>query len=174
SAGGRPGRGWARPPRRCQAPPSGDDTRTGGTGESRGGTMKASGRRENESGGGRRLVLAGLGVVLAGAACAAAFVLWPTRPGPPPGGPPSRQWEVDPPVVTAALPTGNGWSDVVSAGARALNPGRMVWIPGGRFFMGESHERAFADARPVHEVELDGFWMDATEVTNAQFRRFVE
>src|SRR5262249_29791078 len=77
-------------------------------------------------------------------------------------------------VVTAALPTGNGWSDVISAGARALNPGRMVWIPGGRFFMGESHERAFADARPVHEVELDGFWMDATEGTNAQFRRFVE
>ncbi|MBI1917545.1 MAG: formylglycine-generating enzyme family protein [Planctomycetes bacterium] len=49
----------------------------------------------------------------------------------------------------------------------------MVWIPGGTFFMGESHERSFGDARPVHEVELDGFWMDATEVTNAQFARFV-
>ena len=30
------------------------------------------------------------------------------------------------------------------------------------------------DARPVHEVTLDGFWMDRTEVTNAQFRAFVE
>src|SRR5215472_11773682 len=49
----------------------------------------------------------------------------------------------------------------------------MVWILGGRFFMGESHERAFVDAQPVHEVELDGFWIDATEVTNVQFAEFV-
>ena len=48
----------------------------------------------------------------------------------------------------------------------------MVWIPGGRFFMG-TDDRRFADTRPVHEVELDGFWMDATEITNAQFARFV-
>jgi formylglycine-generating enzyme required for sulfatase activity len=27
---------------------------------------------------------------------------------------------------------------------------------------------------PVHRVWVDGFWMDATEVTNAQFRAFVE
>ncbi len=30
-----------------------------------------------------------------------------------------------------------------------------------------------ADARPVHPVRVDGFWMDATEVTNAQFAAFV-
>ena len=30
------------------------------------------------------------------------------------------------------------------------------------------------DALPVHEVEVDGFWMDRTPVTNAQFARFVE
>ena len=30
----------------------------------------------------------------------------------------------------------------------------------------------FPDA-PVHRVEVDGFWMDKTEVTNAQFARFV-
>ena len=28
--------------------------------------------------------------------------------------------------------------------------------------------------RPEHEVEVDGFWMDETEVTNAQFAEFVE
>src|SRR5207249_850013 len=30
------------------------------------------------------------------------------------------------------------------------------------------------DALPVHRVYVDGFWMDATEVTNAQFERFVK
>jgi formylglycine-generating enzyme required for sulfatase activity len=30
------------------------------------------------------------------------------------------------------------------------------------------------DATPVHRVHVDGFWMDATEVTNEQFRRFVD
>ena len=33
---------------------------------------------------------------------------------------------------------------------------------------------AFQDAKDVHEVELDGFWMDKTEVTNEQFAKFVE
>jgi formylglycine-generating enzyme required for sulfatase activity len=31
----------------------------------------------------------------------------------------------------------------------------------------------FPDARPVHRVTVDPFWMDRTEVTNAQFARFV-
>ena len=30
------------------------------------------------------------------------------------------------------------------------------------------------DARPIHRVYVDGFWMDATEVTNAQFAKFVK
>ena len=30
-----------------------------------------------------------------------------------------------------------------------------------------------ADARPVHRVYVDGFWMDRTEVTNEEFGRFV-
>jgi formylglycine-generating enzyme required for sulfatase activity len=47
----------------------------------------------------------------------------------------------------------------------------MVWVPGGWFDMGSEE---FADAEPVHRVWVDGFWMDETEVTNAQFRAFVE
>jgi formylglycine-generating enzyme required for sulfatase activity len=46
----------------------------------------------------------------------------------------------------------------------------MVWIPGGRFRMGSED---LPDARPVREVEVDGFWIDRTEVTNAEFERFV-
>jgi formylglycine-generating enzyme required for sulfatase activity len=50
-------------------------------------------------------------------------------------------------------------------------PAGMVWVPGGRFTMGSEE---FRDAEPVHRVWVDGFWMDETEVTNAQFRAFVE
>jgi sulfatase modifying factor 1 len=51
-------------------------------------------------------------------------------------------------------------------------PDGMAWIPSGRFAMGSDH-RQFSDARPIHAVELDGFFMDRTPVTNEQFARFV-
>jgi formylglycine-generating enzyme len=50
-------------------------------------------------------------------------------------------------------------------------PAGMVWIPGGRFWMGTNH---MEDAQPVHEVEVKGFWMDRTDVTNEEFARFVK
>jgi formylglycine-generating enzyme required for sulfatase activity len=52
------------------------------------------------------------------------------------------------------------------------SPEGMVWVPGGTFWMG-SEDKNFPDAQPVHKVYVDGFWMDKTEVTNAQFARFV-
>jgi formylglycine-generating enzyme required for sulfatase activity len=48
----------------------------------------------------------------------------------------------------------------------------MRRIPGGRFRMGS--EDFYPDERPVHEVVVDGFWMDEHPVTNAEFRRFVK
>lgn len=48
---------------------------------------------------------------------------------------------------------------------------REVWIPGGEFTMGDDE---FPDAKPLHTVFVDGFWMDETEVTNAQFAWFVK
>lgn len=50
----------------------------------------------------------------------------------------------------------------------------MVWIEGGTFMMGASDEEGRPDEYPQHAVKVDGFWMDATEVTNAQFQRFVD
>ncbi len=50
----------------------------------------------------------------------------------------------------------------------------MVWIPGGEFTMGTDSDKAFADEKPAHRVRVSGFWMDETDVTNAQFRQFVE
>src|SRR5580698_2820845 len=50
----------------------------------------------------------------------------------------------------------------------------MVWIPGGEFTMGTDLDLGWAEEKPSHRVKVDGFWMDETDVTNAQFRRFVE
>ncbi|HLJ56803.1 MAG TPA: formylglycine-generating enzyme family protein [Chthonomonadaceae bacterium] len=55
---------------------------------------------------------------------------------------------------------------------RGERPAGMVWIPGGRFSMGSPYA-PFDDARPIHTVEVGGFCMDATPVTNSQFARFV-
>jgi len=61
-------------------------------------------------------------------------------------------------------------------------PPGMVWIPGGEFSMGSDAAAdslcdvpgVTRDAHPIHRVAVDGFWMDATEVTNRAFRAFVE
>jgi formylglycine-generating enzyme required for sulfatase activity len=51
----------------------------------------------------------------------------------------------------------------------------MVWVPGGTFAMGATKDASTAhDTTPIHRVTVDGFWMDKTEVTNAQFEKFVK
>jgi formylglycine-generating enzyme required for sulfatase activity len=50
----------------------------------------------------------------------------------------------------------------------------MVWIPGGEFTMGSVDPLARRDESPRHRVRVDGFWMNITEVTNAQYRAFVQ
>jgi formylglycine-generating enzyme required for sulfatase activity len=55
----------------------------------------------------------------------------------------------------------------------AAPPG-MVWVPGGEFTMGTDGDLGRPEERPAHRVRVDGFWMDETVVTNAQFRAFVE
>jgi formylglycine-generating enzyme len=48
----------------------------------------------------------------------------------------------------------------------------MKFIPAGSFNMGSNYPQ-FSDAVPIHRVTLDGFWIDETPVTNAQFEKFV-
>lgn len=55
---------------------------------------------------------------------------------------------------------------------KGVNLGGMVWIPGGVTVMGS--DTGPPDETPPHPVAIDGFWMDATEVTNGQFQEFVD
>lgn len=52
----------------------------------------------------------------------------------------------------------------------------MVLIPSGTYMMGANDNDSAAPdfERPQHKVEVKAFWMDATEVTNAQFKKFVD
>ncbi len=50
----------------------------------------------------------------------------------------------------------------------------MVLIKGGEFNMGGDNEQASEDEYPKHRVRVSSFYMDETEVTNAQFKKFVE
>lgn len=61
-----------------------------------------------------------------------------------------------------------------TAFAESAPPPGMVFIPGGTFAMGSTLPGSARDEQPVVQVTLDGFWMDATDVTNAQFLKFVK
>ena len=52
----------------------------------------------------------------------------------------------------------------------AAHPG-MVWVPGGTLQLGDT---VYREELPVRNVAVQGFWMDRTEVTNAQFAAFVQ
>jgi formylglycine-generating enzyme len=53
-------------------------------------------------------------------------------------------------------------------------PPGMAWIPGGEFTMGSDADYAMRHEGPAHRVRVDGFFMDETDVTNAQFAEFVK
>jgi sulfatase modifying factor 1 len=49
----------------------------------------------------------------------------------------------------------------------------MVLIAGGSFMMGADNNQADKDEYPKHEVTVSDFYIDKTEVTNAEFEKFV-
>ena len=88
---------------------------------------------------------------------------------------------VPPAIVTPAASTFQPTIENTAA-APGPPPEGMAWIPGGEFSMGAQDPpdmndavgmQATTDSRPVHRAYVDGFWMDRTEVTNAQFAAFV-
>ena len=74
----------------------------------------------------------------------------------------------------AAVGFGATYALVTLARTVAAGPPGMVWVPGGEFTMGTDSDLGWPDEKPAHRVRVAGFWMDQTEVTNAQFRAFVE
>jgi formylglycine-generating enzyme required for sulfatase activity len=58
------------------------------------------------------------------------------------------------------------------AGATKTTTEQMVWIKGGTFMMGSDHH--YREEAPAHSASVDGFWIDSTPVTNAQFAQFIE
>ncbi len=64
------------------------------------------------------------------------------------------------------------WMAVAQEAKRPFDTKGMVWVPAGEFQMGTN--KGEEDAKPIHKVALDGFWMDAHEVTNEEFGRFIK
>jgi formylglycine-generating enzyme required for sulfatase activity len=51
---------------------------------------------------------------------------------------------------------------------------KMIWIPSGEFEMGTNDPNSLSNERPASLVQVEGFWIDEHDVTNAEFRQFVE
>lgn len=62
-------------------------------------------------------------------------------------------------------------ADVELARRNPLDRGMALWIPSGAFTMGD--RLGDRDEKPVHQVQVDGFYMDVYPVTQGQFQRFV-
>lgn len=98
----------------------------------------------------------------------------------------SKTTESSPPVQPVTRlrppPAGFQFTSTYQAVAPKADPPGMVWIPGGEFSMGcDSSGDSLcmspgltSDAIPIQRVAVNGFWMDATEVTNEQFKAFVD
>jgi len=61
---------------------------------------------------------------------------------------------------------------VGSTQIREIDGMEQVFVPAGTFWMGS--ETGAEDERPVHKVNLDAYWIDKYEVTNAQYAHCVE
>lgn len=58
--------------------------------------------------------------------------------------------------------------------AIAKEESEMIFLPAGEFVMGGEGKFAKRDELPRHKVFVNAFWMDRTEVSNAQFAQFVK
>lgn len=77
-------------------------------------------------------------------------------------------------VLTTLLRCSTKKSEDQTTSNKSVAHKGMVWIPGGEFTMGTDEEEAYPAEKPAHRVKVDGFWMDETEVTNEQFKKFVD
>jgi len=114
------------------------------------------------------------------AAAASSFVIWKALGS----SEVKPQRSIEPETIIAeSAPNSAGFKPTVAnSESQSRSQEGMVWIPGGEFSMGSTVESeamcglpgVTRDALPVHRVYVDGFWMDATELTNEAFEKFVE
>lgn len=73
-------------------------------------------------------------------------------------------------------PMGDGQLRGANYGAPAglVKPFGMVHVPQGTFYMGPSDEDInYAYTARNRQISINGFWMDATEITNSEYKQFV-
>lgn len=76
-------------------------------------------------------------------------------------------------IVSAPSIYASGLEEIKPDEGTASDYSGMVQLPGGSFIMGGDNDQARQDEFPKRPVQVSAFWMDVTEVTNAQFSRFV-
>ncbi|RKU28095.1 hypothetical protein C6499_10485 [Candidatus Poribacteria bacterium] len=81
----------------------------------------------------------------------------PTTPSKPPAGTPKQETQIIPTLEPKPI--------------TPLVPSNMILIPAGEFQMGSNDN---TDEKPVHTVYIDAFYIDTYEVTNAQYKTFVD
>lgn len=68
-------------------------------------------------------------------------------------------------------------SSIIEKGTSEIKtPVEMIWVEGKTFLQGAkaSDKYAMSREKPAHQVTVDGFYMDITEVTNKQYKKFVD
>jgi len=78
------------------------------------------------------------------------------------------------PAPTRASAFKSGPLVVGTVERRGKDNAEMVYIPGGTFTMGDTHGDGDSDEKPTHQVVVADFWLDKTEITNAQFAQFIQ
>lgn len=73
------------------------------------------------------------------------------------------------PASLASSATSAMSAALAASAASSPQPG-MVWVPPGRFEVGDT---VYPEESPRRTVTVQGFWMDRTEVTNDEFAAFV-
>ncbi len=88
--------------------------------------------------------------------------------------------EAEVPLAATAVPDAGSATPLAESSpansserTRAVDGMLMRLIPSGEFVMGDDGS-PFGPEKPAHVVYLDAFWIDETEVTNAQYRSCVE
>ena len=75
-----------------------------------------------------------------------------------------------------ALSSKNDRGEVIGVNGRAFHttvPANMVYVPSGSFLMGETDQDiTFSQIAQTKQVTIPAFFMDATEISNSQYRQF--